>query len=361
MNKNKFMDVLDELKEELENESFEDSNKEIHDGYYSEKNANGEDIYEDEFGEIYKTDKKALILGSAVIDEIIKIEKLPQRGDDVKCFEETSSLGGCAYNIACTMRNLGASHELCVPVGTGKHADEIREKLYARGYMEMIRDYEKDNGYCICLVESDGERSFITINGTESDFKREWLDLIECEKYEIICISGYQMCGSSGEIISKWISEVAEGKTVFFAPGPLITKIEPSIMNRMLSLSPIIHINEKEACDFVNRGEDVEEAAKYISTVSENMVIVTLGEKGALLVKDGEVSYTEGFKSEVEDTIGAGDSHLGAVISGFVNNMDIYTTLKLANSVASKIVGIKGAVMAEKEFKENVDLSELLY
>ncbi len=38
------------------------------------------------------------------------------------------------------------------------------EKL---GYQILIREEESDNGYCLCLVEEDGERTFITVKGAE--------------------------------------------------------------------------------------------------------------------------------------------------------------------------------------------------
>ena len=36
----------------------------------------------------------------------------------------------------------------------------------------MIEEPGEDNGYCLSLVEADGERTFITVQGAECHFKK---------------------------------------------------------------------------------------------------------------------------------------------------------------------------------------------
>ena len=60
---------------------------------------------------------KTLVVGAAMIDMLMKIEALPKSGEDVLCSESGIVIGGCAYNVANTLRNLGCGHSLCVPVG----------------------------------------------------------------------------------------------------------------------------------------------------------------------------------------------------------------------------------------------------
>ena len=114
---------------------------------------------------------KTLVLGAAIVDIIMKIPRLPKSGEDILCTERKLTVGGCAYNVANILRGFNVKHDLFVPVGCGIYADIIRRKLNEDGYEILINDLEIDNGYCLCLVEDDGERSFITVNGIEVKHK----------------------------------------------------------------------------------------------------------------------------------------------------------------------------------------------
>ena len=58
-----------------------------------------------------------------------------------------------------------------------------------------------------------------------------------------VYLSGYDMEGKSGEIISQWLSEQSI-PNIYFAPGPRITFIEEETMNKLLNLKPILHLNQ---------------------------------------------------------------------------------------------------------------------
>lgn len=221
---------------------------------------------------------RTLVVGAAIVDLMMKIDRLPKSGEDIPCKETKTVVGGCAYNVANTLRNLNCEHDLCVPVGSGSFADIIRRGMKEKGYEPLIEEPGEDNGYCLSLVEADGERTFITVQGAECHFKKEWFNRIDMDRYENIYIAGYQVCGKSGEIISQWLKTVenVEEKHIFFAPGPMITSIESETMDTIFALKPILHINEAEAKDYTQQ-ENVEEAVRALYEKSGDLVFVTLG------------------------------------------------------------------------------------
>lgn len=95
----------------------------------------------------------------------------------------------------------------------------------------------------------------------------------------------------------------------------MITEIEPETMEKLMALSPVLHINEAEAKNYTGR-EHVEDAVKDIFAKSQNTVFVTLGRNGTMFYDGNEIRNVASFKTEVVDTVGAGDSHIGAVIAG---------------------------------------------
>ena len=217
----------------------------------------------------------------------------------------------------------------------------------------MIEEPEEDNGYCLSMVEADGERTFITVQGAECHFKKEWFDRIDMSRYENIYIAGYQVCGNSGRIIADWLQNVpdVDKKKIFFAPGPMITEIEPETMEKLMALSPVLHINEAEAKNYTGR-EHVEDAVKDIFAKSQNTVFVTLGRNGTMFYDGNEIRNVASFKTEVVDTVGAGDSHIGAVIAGLSQGMEVKAAVRLANHVAAAVVGTSGPVMDYEEFQK---------
>ena len=85
--------------------------------------------------------------------------------------------------------------------------------------------------------------------------------------------------------------------------------------------TPILHVNEAEAKAF-SACEEIADAAKKLYQRTGQLVIVTLGEKGAIAY-DGRFYEVAGFPTEVVDTVGAGDSHLGAFIAASLKGLDV--------------------------------------
>lgn len=291
-------------------------------------------------------------MGSAIIDVLLKLDHLPARGEDILCKEQKMSIGGCAYNVARTMMNLESPHDLFVPVGVGTYASMIRADLEKRGYKIFAQEDSMDNGYCICLVEKDGERTFLTIEGAESEWKQEWADDLALTQYSAVYIAGYQLCGEQSRPVVDWLEQLTE-QTIFFAPGPVICQLAPDIMKRIFACRPVVHLNEKEAYDFTG-GSSIEDCLKAIHQKTDNVVIVTLGDKGAIYFDGTAFETIAGKSAAVVDTIGAGDSHIGAVIAGYSQGMSWHDAIQRANMVSACIVETRGAVIEKEEFEEKM-------
>lgn len=293
---------------------------------------------------------KTLVIGAAIIDMVLQVDRVPASGEDVIGRDLTTMVGGCAYNVAATLRNFECEHDLCVPVGKGMHADIIKKELQKYGYPVLIQDNQKDNGFCFCLVEQNGERTFITVQGIEGDFRKEWFDQINMEDYDNIYIAGYQICGQNGRAMASWLAGL-KNQTVYFAPGPVICDIEKETMEQILSLKPVLHLNKKELFDFTG-ADTLEQGLQSLYERNCNQIIVTMGSEGAACYDGKEIFVVPSVQVKAVDTIGAGDSHIGAVLSGLSRGMSMMESVKMANKVAAGVVGIRGAVMSREEFEK---------
>lgn len=291
---------------------------------------------------------KTLVIGAAIVDIIMKIPRLPKKSEDILCSEKILTVGGCAYNVANILNNFNINHDLFVPIGHGIYADIIKKDLKENNYEILINDLEMDNGYCLCFVEDDGERTFITVKGIECNYKSQWFDSLNMDEYENIYVTGYQVCGDSGKIISKWLTGQGN-KNIFFAPGPVINEIEKPTMERIFKTKPILHLNEKEALDFTGK-DNVNDSVLALYELNKNIIFITIGENGTLFYDGKIITKIVGEKSKVVDTIGAGDSHIGTIISAYSKGYDFKYACKLANKVAAKIVEVQGPKIDKESF-----------
>ncbi|MDB8790972.1 PfkB family carbohydrate kinase [Romboutsia sp. 1001216sp1] len=290
---------------------------------------------------------KTLVLGAAIVDKIMNVNMLPKSGDDIVASKEITTVGGCAYNVANILNNLEVAHDLVVPVGCGMYGHTIEKDLLNNGYEIFIKDENTDNGYCLCLVENSGERTFITVQGTECEFKKEWLDKLDTNKYNKVYISGYELEGKSGAAIAEFLERNTHME-IYFAPGPRISYLDKDIMNRIYNLSPIIHLNDKEASEYTNKS-DLHQVIEEIHERNNNSVFITLGPKGVLYKeKNNDPIIVEGYKAQVIDTIGAGDSHIAGIIGAKSMAYDNISVCKIANKIASKVVSTKGPKLENK-------------
>ena len=293
--------------------------------------------------------KKIFVIGSTVVDMIINVDHLPTTKADIHISSQTASMGGCAYNVSDTIRNFGTPNVLFSPVGSGIYGDFVRNGLRKKGLISPIPPVDMDNGCCYCFVEESGERTFVSYHGAEYLIQSQWLEEIDVEDVHSVYICGLEIEETTGENIVKWLEKHPQ-LPVFFAPGPRIMRIEPALLNRLYKLSPIMHLNDDEIKEYFAT-EDVESAMYKMYDLTQNTVIVTLGPKGAAWYDGVAVQNVPAVKVEtVVDTIGAGDSHAGAVMAGLYNGKTMAQAITDANKVAAAVVGVKGALLTQEEF-----------
>ena len=285
--------------------------------------------------------KELLMIGSTCVDVIIPVERLPKTGDDLQPAKQTFAIGGTGWNACRAAILAGAKPTFLSPVGVGMYAQQV-EAAFAEYDLQIMARTERENGCCYCLVEADGERTFMCIRGGEYEFRKEWLDALPGD-YAMCYTCGMEIQDTpAGENIMDWLEAHPETE-VFYAPGPRGILMPAQRQDRMLAMKPIIHLNEHEILELT--GETSEEAgALALHAKTGNIVIVTLGGRGCLCVdRDGNVLYAEGKKVNVKDTIGAGDSHAGTMLGCLYLGMELTEAMKLANAVAAEVVSREGA------------------
>lgn len=300
-------------------------------------------------GRGYDAVKQVLVIGSTVTDVILHVDHLPATGEDVHVIRQTMSLGGCAYNVSDMIRHFQVPCILFSPVGTGIYGQFVRDALAQKGIHSPIPTPEQDNGCCYCFVEASGERTFVCHRGAEYRFRPEWFRLLPADAVDSAYVCGLELEESTGLYIVRFLEEHPSLR-IYFAPGPRILVLSPGILERIFALSPILHLNGAEALQFTGKAS-IEEAAHALYKKTGNAVIVTLGARGAYYEAETGASYVPGVKAVQTDTIGAGDSHMGAVIARLKQGAPLGDAIRDANRIAAAVVETSGALLSEEAFR----------
>lgn len=310
---------------------------------------------------------QTLVIGSTVVDVLVGVPRLPRRGQDVNISSLGYRLGGCAYNVFKTLQRLKSPALLCSPVGQGPYGKLIRDRFAARNITPFV-NLEEDNGCCYCLIEKDGERTFLSWHGAEYLFSRSWMKNIDYSQVDSIFICGLELEESTGSEIVEFVCETPEPQ-LYFSPGPRIAYIKRKLMKKIFTRHPILHLNETEARDYAKilkapskgktpaspgrrkkAGGDsgIEEAAEILVNHTGNAVVITLGNRGCYYRSPTELNSKEktetsagfvpGYTIVVRDTLGAGDAHCGAFIAFHKQGKSLKEACAAANKMAARFI-----------------------
>lgn len=292
---------------------------------------------------------KTLVIGSCTVDIIIPSPRLPSSTDSVITEDHHISLGGCANNVAEALRISGAPYLHAFTLGSGIYGEYAKSELARKG-LKPFRTSPDPHGACICIVEPDGERSFMAYHGVEYTFRGEWLDGVELSEFTQAYICGLELEVDDEDEIVRFLERSCI-RDIYFAPGPRLMTLKKERLSRLMALSPIIHLNDKELTDYTGVG-DIAEAVKILSSESHNDVIVTLGPEGSLVYSDGIITRHAGEKTVAVDTVGAGDCHLGTYMACRARGYDRLSSLRVADHIASRVIMVHGPTLDDSDVSE---------
>jgi sugar/nucleoside kinase (ribokinase family) len=277
--------------------------------------------------------KQILLIGSTVVDVLIRVPRLPGRGDDVNISASSMRLGGCAFNTAMALQKFGVPHLLCSPVGRGVYGEFVAEQLAALGRKVFIR-LEEENGCCYCLVEPDGERSFLSLHGAEYRFQRTWMDEVDLNAADSVFVCGLELEEPTGEEIVEFVCAQPH-LALYLAPGPRIMEIPQARMERLLDRQPVLHLNRREAMLFTGAA-NAEAAGALLHRRTGRLVVLTCGAEGAWRFSDGSGEFFPSPVVAAVNTTGAGDAHCGALIACLKQGRPIREAMLAANQCGAE-------------------------
>jgi len=295
--------------------------------------------------------QRLLSVGSIVADIRIDVPHLPPRGGDVLGSPASVSAGGGFNVLAAAARNglpcaFGGQH------GAGAYGTRIRLDLAREGIATLLPPSEEgDSGFCLVLVEPDGERTFITSPGVESRIGGRKLSGLDVRSSDAVFVSGYDLgYRELGSEIARWSRHFPPGVLLIVDPGPLVADIPVDTRDTVLSRASILTLNRREATLLAGT-HDLGGIADAVlpRLAADALLIVRDGRTGCVLfgagLPDAPV-HVAALSVRAIDSTGAGDTHSGVFIASIAGGLDPISAAARANAAAALSVTRRGPATA---------------
>jgi sugar/nucleoside kinase (ribokinase family) len=303
---------------------------------------------------------RLLHLGSVVIDVVLDVPALPERGGDVLASATQVTPGG-GFNVmaAAIAQRLPVAY--AGAYGTGPFAALVLAALReARIEVLLPPRAGLDTGFVVTVVDAGGERTFVTSRGAEATLRAADLAAVRAAAGDAVYASGYGLLDPGGPAaILGWLERAGAQNVVFFDPGPLVGTMPGGVLDRMLRRADWVTCNAREAALITGRDDPLAAARALAGTSREGPgpgdsregrggVLVRTGPAGCLVGRAGAADpvHVPGFRVDVLDTTGAGDTHTGTFIAALARGADALDAARTANAAAALSVTRRGPATA---------------
>jgi len=293
---------------------------------------------------------RLLFAGEAIVDLVMWVPALPERGGDMLAESSSVEVGG-GFNIMAAAVRQGLPVLYAGGHGTGPWGDKVRAALAAED-ISLLRaaDPDVDTGFDVALVEADGERTFITHLGAESLREPGAWDLVQARPDDAVYVSGYGLVPpASGPILGAWAAALPPGVLLFTDPGPLVADIPAAVLDPVLARCDWWSCNQREAALLTGTSDPAEAARRLLRRTSRADVIVRSGPQGCVLaLRENGLSLRHIAAPAVTavDTTGAGDAHSGVFLAALAAGLAADQAARRANAAAALTVTRSGAAVS---------------
>jgi sugar/nucleoside kinase (ribokinase family) len=279
-----------------------------------------------------------------MIDIVLKISSIPERGSDVLATEHIVTAGG-GYNAMSAAARQDMSVVYAGRLGTGPYSNIARVALERDHIARPIESNgDIDNGFCVVLLEDGGERTFITSRGSEATLRASDLAALDVQPGDCVLVSGYNiMDRGAGEIVLRWLAQLAPSVVVAFDPSNRVVDIPTEFLETVLARADWLLCNESEAAKLSGKISPERSSTELLARTGRRGVVVRHGATGCTIALAGdEPVQVDGFATLVVDTNGAGDVHNGVFLAESANGGDIFEAARRANAAAAFAIGVLG-------------------
>jgi ribokinase len=269
-----------------------------------------------------------VVVGSANLDLIATLERIPTPGETVLALGHDARAGGKGLNQAVAAARAGARTAFVAAVGDDDAATVLLDEAAAAGIdIELVRRTSGRSGTAWIMVRADGENAIVVDSGANAT-----LDALTDDERAVVVAARVLVCQ-----LETPLPAVAQALSAARAAGVrTVLNAAPAraLPDDLLADVDVLVVNEHEARQL---GDAVALAGS---------VVTTLGADGAVVEDPSGRRAVPGVPADVVDTTGAGDTFTGVVAASLAAGSDLEAAVARAVVAGALAVERPGAVPA---------------
>lgn len=296
-------------------------------------------------------------IGNLNYDIYIKTPELPGLDQSVDAVDIYMGGGGSAANFAVAITRMGHKARFLGSVGDDVIGDIILKELAAAevdvSFVKRVSGAR--SGIVVVIVQPDGGKRMIAYRGANMGLSPDDINEVSLAGVDHVHVASGRV-----ELILK-AKEIARrlGKTISVDGGTALARKGLDVVSKALSGVDVVFMNQAEAKLLASSSDHRAAIDVIAKSISAKEIVVTLGDRGAMTVSDGEFIYVDAFRLQPVDTTGAGDTFAAAYVAAKLAGLSLYERLLFANAAASIKVTRPGA-RSSPRFAEVVEFLKSL-
>lgn len=293
-----------------------------------------------------------LVIGSANMDLVVSTQRFPQPGETVFGNKFGMYPGGKGANQAVAAAKLGGEVYFLGKMGNDLFRERLCVGMRNDGVQldHLLIDPNESTGMALITVDSNGQNEIVVVSGSNMNLSPA--DIVS--KRALFAVAKIVLLQL--EIPLDTVTQSARlakehGATVILNPAPA-----RELPQELLRLVDYLTPNETEAelltKQAVHDQTSAQTAAMKLLAQGVKNVILTLGEKGALLVNHEKAELFPAKKVQAVDTTAAGDAFNGALAFSLANDKTVEEAIRFANTVAAYSATKMGAQSSMPTMKD---------
>ena len=281
------------------------------------------------------TKPKICVVGSSMIDLISKVPRLPKLGETLVGRSFHLGYGGKGANQAVMAAKLGAQVTMVNKVGRDVFGEGTLKNYQEQGIdtTHVMFDESHFSGVAPIFVDDNAQNFIVIVPGANSGLSPADVQRAR----QVILDSDILICQLEIPIETTLEAfRVAKSGNVrtILNPAPAAP-----IPDELLELADIFAPNETETELLTDQPvgtlAEAEVAARKLLSRGTKTIILTLGERGALLVDQDTVQSIPAVKVDAVDPTGAGDAFVGSLAVYLGERLPLRDAIRRANAVAA--------------------------
>ncbi len=298
---------------------------------------------------------KIVVVGSSNTDMVVKSDRLPVPGETVLGADFLMNPGGKGANQAVAVSRLGGNVLFVCKTGRDIFGSQAIEHYNKEGINTdyVFIDDSKASGVALINVDEQGENSIVVALGANASLSKEDIDKVKDE----VLSADYVLMQL--EIPLDTVGFVAQlafdsGVKVILNPAPART-LPAELLSRLYMIIPNQNEAEMLSGISIKDWETAKDAARIIHKKGVELVVITLGEMGALIFEDNCFYQVSAEALTAVDTTAAGDTFCGAVTVALAEGKCLRDAVVFANQAAAHSVmrmGAQTSIPYRKQLKD---------